>query len=630
MRDPFWTRRLIGRLSVNALSLFAVAFCAPLFAANPDSQKHAKARADAAEALLEEALSCEIYGLRQERSELLAKAEALAPDNPAIKWQRGMILADGRWTPAEEVAVASASDSLLSEYVAKRDASADTLAGNLLLARWCQDNKLLDQERAHLERALKYEPDHAKARLRLGYVRIGDEWMSREDISRALAEEARAQASISKNSAVLRALIEELTDENAAVRERTYLKIQSIRDVGLIPALERLVAGISEEASFAVLNALTSMPEKEATMSLARFAVLSPSLRTRGEASERLKERDFDQFVPAMIASMRSPVQASYAFERRMDARLVYRETFYREMPRSTKVAVNDLVYANSQPSVFFNRNGTVFSFGRSGDLRGGNDRDDRAVADAAENDATFRRAIAKCRVAFENAEASDLNARLADALTAATGEQLGTDSQTWWNWWDQYNGLAQTGPKQVDFQYSQSFQSVGKEKFPERERITDIRQPQDISCFAAGTLVLTNRGDVAIEQVRAGDLVVAQDVETGEIAFKPVLETTVRPPAELLRVEHEQGSFRCTGGHPFWVSGEGWVHAKRLTSGVELHSLHGSVRVSDVVSDGSEETYNLIVADFANYFVDEARILSHDNSSRRATDAIVPGLQQE
>jgi len=40
-----------------------------------------------------------------------------------------------------------------------------------------------------------------------------------------------------------------------------------------------------------------------------------------------------------------------------------------------------------------------------------------------------------------------------------------------------------------------------------------------------------------------------------------------------------------------------------------------------------AQKTYNLVVADFHTYFVGNARIFTHDNTVRRPTNALVPGL---
>ena len=45
-------------------------------------------------------------------------------------------------------------------------------------------------------------------------------------------------------------------------------------------------------------------------------------------------------------------------------------------------------------------------------------------------------------------------------------------------------------------------------------------------ACFTAGTLVLTENGQKAIEDIQAGDKVYAIDPETGESGYKEVLQT--------------------------------------------------------------------------------------------------------
>ena len=53
-------------------------------------------------------------------------------------------------------------------------------------------------------------------------------------------------------------------------------------------------------------------------------------------------------------------------------------------------------------------------------------------------------------------------------------------------------------------------------------------------------------------------------------------------------------------------------------------------VHLSSVELAPEEETYNLVVADFHTYFVGYRKVLSHDNSMRMPTRAVVPGLRPE
>lgn len=56
-------------------------------------------------------------------------------------------------------------------------------------------------------------------------------------------------------------------------------------------------------------------------------------------------------------------------------------------------------------------------------------------------------------------------------------------------------------------------------------------------ACFVAGTTVATATGLVAIEKIRAGDLVWAWDEETGDVALKPVVETYINETTELTHI---------------------------------------------------------------------------------------------
>jgi hypothetical protein len=148
--------------------------------------------------------------------------------------------------------------------------------------------------------------------------------------------------------------------------------------------------------------------------------------------------------------------------------------------------------------------------------------------------------------------------------------------------------------------------------------------------CLAAGTLIWTVRGPWEIQKVRVGDLVLAQHPETGELAYKPVLRTTVRPKGQLIKLEAGGETCLTSGGHLFWVAGEGWVKSRNLQSGQILHGASGPVHLSSADLSIEAETYNLVVADFHTYFVGYRKVLSHDNTIRQPTRAVVPGLQPE
>jgi hypothetical protein len=79
-----------------------------------------------------------------------------------------------------------------------------------------------------------------------------------------------------------------------------------------------------------------------------------------------------------------------------------------------------------------------------------------------------------------------------------------------------------------------------------------------------------------------------------------------------------------------FWVSGEGWIKSRNLQSGMVLHTADGPARVTNVEAGQTAETYNLVVADFNTYFVGEQKLLSHDNTVRRPTTTVVPGLKAD
>lgn len=120
-----------------------------------------------------------------------------------------------------------------------------------------------------------------------------------------------------------------------------------------------------------------------------------------------------------------------------------------------------------------------------------------------------------------------------------------------------------------------------------------------------------------------------AQDPITGELAYRPVVRTTVRDRSALVDVRLPGETIVATGGHPFWVAGKGWLNARRLEPGMLLHGINGPQRIEAVTSqpEGDRPVYNLAVEDFHDYFVGSSRVLLHDITSRQPTRGPLPGL---
>jgi hypothetical protein len=238
------------------------------------------------------------------------------------------------------------------------------------------------------------------------------------------------------------------------------------------------------------------------------------------------------------------------------------------------------------------------------------------------------RAATRETALARQNAWTEQLNQRIALVLSSTTGQQLPASPELWWQWWDQHNDVQQQGEKQVRLLQQGTQLALA-------DRVALGGQGGggggQVECFAAGTLVWTAFGVARIEAVRVGDLVLAQDVQSGELAYKPVLRTTVRPAEPLMTVQIGEETFRTTAGHLFWVSGEGWVRVRDLESGMQVHGVGGAVPLFEIEDKtAAAETYNLRVADFNTYFVGKQRVLSHDVTDLQPTNVAVPGLPDD
>ena len=148
-------------------------------------------------------------------------------------------------------------------------------------------------------------------------------------------------------------------------------------------------------------------------------------------------------------------------------------------------------------------------------------------------------------------------------------------------------------------------------------------------SCFVAGTPVITKSGTRPIEKLRIGDRVLSQDVETGELGFRVVQRTTLRPPRETVVLTFGSDKVQSTGGHNFWKAGGGWVKARDLKVGDRIRTPKGTATISHIAEGGARTTHNLVVEGFHTYFVGGSELLVQDVLPITPTDMVSPGLSR-
>ena len=128
--------------------------------------------------------------------------------------------------------------------------------------------------------------------------------------------------------------------------------------------------------------------------------------------------------------------------------------------------------------------------------------------------------------------------------------------------------------------------------------------------------MVLTAAGLVAIENIRAGDVVISTNPDTLDTAEKTVLETYVRQVDKLVHLTVNGEKIVTTVDHPFYVQGRGFINAGNLLTGDTLISVNGEdLLVSSCYIEEREHTtvYNFQVEDYHTYFVGECNVWVHN-----------------
>lgn len=533
-----------------------------------------------------------------------------------VWWQSGFVAGDDQWLNYDEAVAATKRSEIRRLYEHERSAAGDSAEDQLRLASWCGRNGLPDRARAHLLVAMATDPRLQNERLlkRAGFERLLGSWMSKEQRGRLEAEVDRIDESLDHWRVRLLRIRRQLGGTLNSQR-KALAELKEISDPKAIAAID-LVLGrsLSLDVVRVAIRTLAQLDCYEASQVLAKYAVFSDNPTVRREATGYLGGRRYEDFVPQMIELMATEIRATLTdTSYRPDAFLLNSEiAIYLKLERETDEQIQ-ISYARWKLVARIVRTVSAKSLGiplvgiPMADLRRDNTPTEKRLAFDAEFYAISR------RVDEMNEVTTELNGRVSQVLSSLTGRDRTDDPGYWWKWWNRERDV-ETSPKTV-------VEVIEKDTAVEESFLLRM------SCFAAGTPVWTETGLQPIESIQVGDRVLSKNVETSELAFRPVLKTTIRKAKPLVVVRSTDEDIKATGGHQFWQSGHGWVKARDLAALSRLHSVTGNVFVDAVQPGPTEQTFNLVVEDFHTYFVGKSGMLVQDLLLTPPTNMVVPGL---
>lgn len=122
--------------------------------------------------------------------------------------------------------------------------------------------------------------------------------------------------------------------------------------------------------------------------------------------------------------------------------------------------------------------------------------------------------------------------------------------------------------------------------------------------------------------EVKVGDRLVAWDEQESKISYTTVQRVFEREHDEYFELtvggrSREEGRFSVSGEHPFYTVGAGWVKAREIHGGMEIHALSNGSLVGVVGVKRIRrkvKTYNYYCEPHNNFFLGTIGLLTHNS----------------
>ncbi len=580
---------------------------------------------------LQHVLQSEAAGMAVDRRSILAEVAELSP---AARWHVGQFQLREKSLDFKDLDEALESPQLKRYRELRSEMQADA-ESHRRLALWSHSQKLDAQATAHWHAVLAFSPNDVRARRALSHAWIDGHWFSLEERQRIAEASQRVEAEWTKWMPRLRKIVDDIASASTQKTKRGLAALEMIDDPAAISSLEITSRQLTDDHALPFVQAIGRFQSKAACLASCRIAMERAGEPAGEMAMRQVKAYPLELYVPELLSLLQEPgrTEVEYRFNA-MGELLIHRALFSETMNEKQVVRLQRLVRVATPVSRIQNVNATAsarmpqndrLTF-KSGLLFGGGVVPTQIAADeiAASKNALESQKQFEQRLERANAELKQSSQKVYSLLAKTTGQSLAETPAAWWDWWRETNVRTASRKPLRDATYSQVDEAYMQLKW------AAVGSFRTMSCLTRGTLVQTESGLRPIETIQVGDLVLSQNVESGELGLKPVLTTTVRPPMPTLRMLTEAGEIQSTAGHRWFVPGKGWLMTKELQTDMLLHNASGTTRIVNMIADPLEQkTFNLVVDEYHTYFVGPERVLSYDNSELQPTLRAVPGYGQ-
>ena len=577
--------------------------------------------ADDGSASIQDVLNKEAQGLRVDRvSELKPLLDAEKNDH--ARWHSGEVMVNGTWSPIDEVSEMK-SPSNLTEYLKLRGDGQLSVDGHRKLAKWCQDNGLSDQGTAHWHGVLESATNDVDARKALGFERIGSNWFSKEDLARADRLGSDRVQNFKKWMPKMQQFAIAICGTDTRKKSKAIAEVKSMDDPSAIQALYMTAIQLQGDYARPFVDAIKKQRSAEACLALAKIAVASPGSIAAQSAMDGMKEYRHEFYVPELLSLMEDGLELRQDIVTRPNGELVLEQAMLRERSDLKSLQVIERIITLDNSKLPIGTRTVIQKDNRVVRFQLISSPEDETSKNIATRDAQRQAEKTADDVRQQNLRLKETRENVVEVLKGTTGANPGNSAQEWWNWWDRECEDNRIYSKAYVEGYAVSYESLNYSR--QNSAASPVLRHE---CLVAGTTVQTINGLRAVELIKTGDMVLSSDVESGKIEFKPVVRTTVRPPADTMKIVTDGDSIQATLGHYWWVSGHGWLRTKEIVKGMRLHTATGNCLVESVEPVAEKvTTYNLIVHDNHSYFVGAQRVLSSDASELKPSLLKVPGL---